>query len=439
MSKGMVRTLVIAAIVLLNACAWYSLISSTLKETQEYNGYVQTAKEKTDLKLYAEADDAYMAALNMKDTIGLRKEIAEFYEKCRAEKYEGFCVEIMEKYPYEAYGYEKMIAYYKDQVNYSSCFDLFSTANKRKVQSENLETMYEELSYKYTLEGSYEDVGTFSNGYCAVKRNNDFWGYINVLGKTAIQYLFPEAHAFTSSGFAAVKTSEGQYQLIDMTGRAKRADGEGKNIEDCGCLSSGKMAVKYNGKYHYCDENFKEAFGSYDFAGTFSCGVTAVREGDAWSVIDEEGKKVTEQSFEDIATDERGVAFYNDVAFAKRDGKYILIDVKGSQVGNGAWDDVDVFHSGQAAAVKNGEKWGFINAAGEEVIPCQYSNARSFSNGFAAIAENGKWGYIDSESQKIKIECNFAEALDFNEKGCALVKESDEAPWTLLKIYRLCR
>ena len=45
-------------------------------------------------------------------------------------------------------------------------------------------------------------------------------------------------------------------------------------------------------------------------------------------------------------------------------------------------------------------KWGFINEAGEEVIPPQYEEALRFSDGLAAV-NNGKWGFIDRDGNEI--------------------------------------
>ena len=50
-----------------------------------------------------------------------------------------------------------------------------------------------------------------------------------------------------------------------------------------------------------------------------------------------------------------------------------------------------------ASVAKNGH-YGYINTAGEVVIPLEFSNANPFSEGLAPVANaKGLWGYIDSK------------------------------------------
>ena len=62
------------------------------------------------------------------------------------------------------------------------------------------------------------------------------------------------------------------------------------------------------------------------------------------------------------------------------------------------YDQLREFSEGMAA-VRKGDKWGYINTKGEEVISCQYEQARGFSDGLAAVKDDGKWGYISTNGQ----------------------------------------
>ena len=42
-------------------------------------------------------------------------------------------------------------------------------------------------------------------------------------------------------------------------------------------------------------------------------------------------------------------------------------------------------------------KYGFVNKNGEVVIPCKYDEARSFSEGIAAVRLGDKWGFVDKK------------------------------------------
>ncbi len=53
------------------------------------------------------------------------------------------------------------------------------------------------------------------------------------------------------------------------------------------------------------------------------------------------------------------------------------------------------------AAVRMGDKWGFIDRTGKEVIPLQYDYALYFENGKASVTLNGKDIYIDANGNEV--------------------------------------
>ena len=439
MGKGNIKTLAIVGIIVLFVLSWYTMINDSVKMTNEYNNYLNTAREKAKYEMFDDAQTNYLEALKMQDTIELRDEIADFYLNMdKMVNYESFCEETLELYPHEEVPYVHLAGLYKDAGSLYTFFNLIDTANKRDVVSEELNAMVEEVAYEFELTSiRFKDVSCYSNGYYAGMREDGMWGYINAYGTTQLKFLYNDANVFTPEGLATVQDKDGDYVLIDTAGRVKAVDKEDRNIEDCTNPIAGIMAVKYNGKYHYCDTEFQELFGSYDCASAFNCGVAAVKEGDKWYVIDETGNKVSDKAYSDIKLDEKDVAFRNNVAFAKDGDKYILIDPTCNQVGTQSWDDVDAFNGDLYAAVKVGYKWGYVDFAGTEVVPCQYDHARSFTNGMAAVKRNGKWGYIERETFEEVIECQFEDAQDFSNGGSAFVYE--DGLWTLMKVYRLSR
>ena len=44
---------------------------------------------------------------------------------------------------------------------------------------------------------------------------------------------------------------------------------------------------------------------------------------------------------------------------------------------------------------KVGEKFGYFDKIGKEVIECKYDEVEEFSNGIAKVKLNGKWGFIN--------------------------------------------
>ena len=437
MKKGSVRFLMAILIVLVFVASWYTMYSDYQKAEAEYNSALKLAREKRDAGLVEVAEECYKATLALRDTVELRDEIAQFYlEYADQNTYLGFCEELISLYPTEAVGYERLLKLYHKNGEYASCFSIINSANKRKIDSKTISNIAAEIAYKYrVITTNVANVQFFSSGACAVQKADGMWGFVDSLGNMVLGFAYEELRPFTNSGLAAVKKKDSDFCLVDASGVRRAVDTQKRNIEDCTSVLTGMIAVKYNGKWHYCDADLKELFGSYDYAGGFNCGVAAVVENGEWRIINTSGKVVGNEKYEEIVVDDKGIAFRNNQAFAKKNGKYILINTEGKQIGNSSWEAVDAFSSNQPAAVKNGGKWGYLDASGKIVVDYQYEDAKSFCNGFAAVKVSSSWGYIVLEDYSLKIDAEFSEAKDFSTSGTAFVQKDDK--WCLLKIYRL--
>ena len=86
------------------------------------------------------------------------------------------------------------------------------------------------------------------------------------------------------------------------------------------------------------------------------------------------------------------------------------------------YDDAQPFEGGYSVVTK-GNKKGYVNSQGKEIIPLLYENAESFSDGLAAVKKGGKWGYIDKEG-KVVLPFAYSYAGGF-EEGAAYVSIYD--------------
>lgn len=57
-------------------------------------------------------------------------------------------------------------------------------------------------------------------------------------------------------------------------------------------------------------------------------------------------------------------------------------------------------------------KWGYVDRAGDVVVPIQYDIGHMFSERFASVALDGKWGYID-RSGRVTIPAMFDSDMPF--------------------------
>ena len=99
-------------------------------------------------------------------------------------------------------------------------------------------------------------------------------------------------------------------------------------------------------------------------------------------------------------------------------GKRGYVDAQGNEVIPCKYDWAWPFREGLALVELNG-KWGYIDKQGNTVIPFKYDWAYSFSEGLAAVELNGKWGYIDKQGNTV-IHCKYNHVWPFSE-GLALV------------------
>jgi hypothetical protein len=82
--------------------------------------------------------------------------------------------------------------------------------------------------------------------------------------------------------------------------------------------------------------------------------------------------------------------------------KFISKKLESTMITSFKYDEVGDFHNGMAK-VRNGEKWGYINKSGVEVIAFRYEAAGDFHNGRAYVKSKGKYGFIDKYDSQIPV------------------------------------
>nr|WP_296170797.1 WG repeat-containing protein [uncultured Ruminococcus sp.] len=431
------RKIIPLALVVLMALACYSLVSNAVKENSDYNHYLSEARKYAELDITKYAIENYNKALSINPTPDVYVEVAEYYERQENSdtKLLNWCEDFFEKYPTNSKSYDCILKAYMKQKDYDSCFDVLSTAEKRNVSSEYIKSVKNELSYAFKLDfNTYDDVGIYGNGFCAVK-SKDAWGYVDSYGnqKTPISYV--SAAPFTKAEMAPVVDQKGECYFIDNTGSRVLASKE--KYKSFGISSDDIIKVELeNGKYSYCDSELNKLFGEYDDATAFNNGIAAVKENGQWKIINNEGNAKSSTEYADVVADEKNIVFRNDRLFVGDGTGYIMIDSSGKQIGNEKYENAHCFADSTYAAVENDGKWFFIDKNAKRLSDKTYEDARSYSNGLAAVKISGKWGFVDTD-ENVVIEQQFFGAKDFSEKGSCFVQTGDK--WQLLKLYRLNR
>ncbi|MBR5044475.1 MAG: WG repeat-containing protein, partial [Clostridia bacterium] len=101
---------------------------------------------------------------------------------------------------------------------------------------------------------------------------------------------------------------------------------------------------------------------------------------------------------------------------------------------------VNLFSEEGLLCVGRGDKYGYIDKKGKEVIPCKYTDAEAFENGYAVVqeTEDGSYYYIKPNGSRL-METPFYRAQNFDSQGRAVVKRSEKGKAELIdksgKVY----
>lgn len=134
--------------------------------------------------------------------------------------------------------------------------------------------------------------------------------------------------------------------------------------------------------------------------------------GDQYELINQDGKRITKYSYNKIRS------FYSNRAFARRDGKWALIDLECNEIlpptfdmadpdeknKNGCWSECWYSFSSfgtSYAEVRLNDKWGLIDTSGQVVIPYMYDDLDDNFLELFHAKKDGKWGMIDHKGKAI--------------------------------------
>lgn len=427
------RMLVPIVMIVLYVASFYVLFNEKQSDNEEYNFYLESAREYWEQDIIVDAKANYIAAYEMNPSLELALEIGSLYMQDDSYKNAINWGEdvIIEDYPTDIEGYEFLTNIFFIQEDYVSFYETLETVEKRQLTSATIDDMESQIEYEFFYIGEYNDVGIYSASMCLVLLG-DNWGYVNLNGSKVISYSYSNAGYFASD-LAPVVGLDGLAYFIDSDGNKKKVVVGVDNVEEIGMIASGLFSVFNGEKWSYYDMDNEYVFGGYDEVSAMGNGIAAVKLDEMWSLVDTEGNVITDKLYEDIAMDEKLVVYRNERIFVYEDYYYYMIDETGKQIGDGQYQDVDVFNDETYAAVKIDDKWGFIDNTGTVVIEPIYEEAQSFSNGYAAVKFAGAWGFINLENELV-IEYQFDGAKDFTSKGSVFVKIEDT--WKLLRLYK---
>lgn len=416
----------------------YTLYTTKNGEIRKYQKYIDVARSKREQGIQTDAEENYKAALGMKPSLELYLEIGEFYSECRntggyidTDTAIEWGERILKKYPKEKAGYEFLLNIYMEADDYVSCFKLADKMGRKQVVSKSFTEKMQTIEYSFFLADSqYIDVGIYSGGLCPV-RVKEKWGYVNASGKKIIPNEYMKAGYF-SGELAPVVGADGSAYYIDGTGNKKKVIVNIPDVKELGLLSNGIFPLFNGNTWGFYNGNEELLFGGYTEVSALGNGAAAVKQAEKWMLINAEGNRISDKTYDGAVMDEKRIVCRNGRIFVYNNDCCYMLDSSGNVIGK-KFEDARIFNDETYAAVKIDGKWGFIDKNGEVKIKPQFEDARSFSNGFAAVKSNGKWGFINGKGTLV-IEFRFDGAKDFTSSGSVFVLQGEN--WQLLRLYK---
>lgn len=428
------RFLAPIAMIALFGLGVYMIGSGNIKEEAQYRQYLEEARACASQKIEIYALQNYQEAIAMRPSLELYMEVAEFYRDVMDDqsKAEQWGETMLENYPRESKPYEFQMDICLRREDPAAFFNLYDQMTGRHVESETAQAMYRSVEYVFYEQGEYDEMLPFSGNLAPVRRN-ETWGYCNTKGKKKIGTLYTSVGAF-NGGMAPVTDGDGEAYYIDGDGNKVMAvDGEA-DIRELGVMSSAQLYTVYNGdEWSYYNRAGERLLGGFSAVSTYANGLAAARSQEGWKIYDTAGNVRPGGLYEDVAMDEKQMAYRNERLFVRTDGDYIMIDGEGGRIGADTYEDVKIFYENTYAAVKKDGKWGFIDRDGKWFLEPTYEDARSFLNGFAAVQSDGLWGFINMD-RELCIPCQFTQVRDFTAKGTAPVCRNQT--WSVLILYK---
>lgn len=429
------KSLVAVLIIVFDILAVFVVVPGLITGNEEYNEKLAQAREYYGMGLCEKSMQAYEEAAEISESLELKLEMANVYytgfnngEFTSYYRFSNFLFEITDAYYKQAEAYDVVLEYFYEFEDYENCITLIYQAENLGMDSETISKIRNEIRYLCeTNYATYEEVVLAPENTFLIK--DEKYRFLNEkvgsLSSSKYDYATPMIN-----GYALIK--ENDTVMLVSSDFVREAYFPSSVTEATG-VGNGLIACKIDDTYAYYDLNGNLLFGNYIFAGRFVNGVAAVQTDAGWSIIDTEGKAISNVIFQDIKLSQSNSCAQAGVIFAKIDDAYYMYNCNMEKLSEMAFEDTDVFTStnGYAACKING-KWGFVGMDGELLIEPQYEDARSFSNGLAGVKNGEYWSFIDMTNETV-ISGDFTDVSYFNNKGYCFVK--NETYWYYLRRY----
>ena len=418
------------------AVSWKNIRNYYTKINAEYNFHIQMAENLETKRIYIDAVSEYESAFRIRpDNYEIAVKIKDLYQELgQKSNYVKACENAIQVDPSQKEMYLELMDCYLESNNFREALKLADKAEKN-IGVDN------EISERIIMIKGQYGISTYSlnivkglyyidnsNGYYIAEKDGQY-GLISAKNAIIADFEYDDIGLLSNDLIPVKKNAE--YYYINGDGYRKLVPD--KTAEYLGTFGNGYAPAKYNGVYGYVNNRLKEFHFEYDYAGCFSNGIAAVEKDGKWGIINTDFEEVTGFEFDEIVMNAYDFCSTYGVFFAKKGNQYYLYDKAGTELAGG-FDDVEMFASDEPAAVRIGDKWGYISKTGETFIEPKYEKAKSFCIGYGPFMKDGKWGCID-KAENILIEPVFEEMDSFTKNGVSSVVKDDIGSYIAVTIY----
>lgn len=153
----------------------------------------------------------------------------------------------------------------------------------------------------------------------------------------------------------------------------------------------------------------------YDAVTPFSEGLSVVSKNDTAYFINKENTNTFQHYFSEA------LSFRNGIAAVKQGNKWSFINRQGQPMSDN-YDEISEL-SDETYVVKSNGKYGALNQSGQVIIEPRFQKLGDFKNGFAYYIEDNKYGFVSKNGFAHK--ASFDWISDFNEGNVAIFKQDN--------------
>ncbi len=276
-----------------------------------------------------------------------------------------------------------------------------------------------------------EQYLNFGNNLAPVKKEK--YGYINMKGETIIPFIYDFANEFNSSNTAVVK-KDNLYGYIDSSKKmfipcmfdgAKPFRGTVAAVQKgywyglinmqrktvapfdysyLNCIDNNVLyTAKKGAKFGIIDSNNHIVI-PFDYESEFvyinnNCFIA--KQDGYFGLINIVQRKLVPFNFSeyDLSLKDKNLIVFKSKVDTKN--PYHIYNAFGDKRDEQGYEQISFFLNDRCKVKCNG-KYGFIDASGYEVIPCQYDEVGYFISNKSRVKKEGKKFYIDKTGQKVK-------------------------------------